>query len=142
MSATHIKYQDTALPASGATVTLFNSVTAFPPGGSFHLLNQQWFQWSINAASDTGAATGTVNGQFSVDKGVTWVTFYTEGTTSGNDPATINEEDEVYVGLFKDIRFQYVAAGGETLTTFDVQITLNDCKPTSKVTVNDVLVDG
>ena len=139
---TDIKYQDTALPAAApTTVTLFNSVVAFPPGGSFHLLNQQWFQWSINAASAAGTATGVVTGAFSVDKGVTWVDFYTEATAAGNDPLTINEEDEVYVGLYKDIRFQYTNST-QALTTFDVQMRLNDQKATSKVTASDVLVDG
>lgn len=129
------------LPTVTGTVTLFNSALSFPPGGSFHLLGQQWFQWSLNIASADGTATGTVTGSYSLDKGATWVDFYTEATTAGNDPLVVVEEDEVYVGIYKDVRFQYTNAV-QVPTTFEPNLALNCHKATSKVTVNDVLVDG
>jgi hypothetical protein len=133
------------IPTVTGTVTLFNSVTAFPPGGSFHLLGQQWFQFSVRAASDTGTGTGTVTGSYSTDKGTTWIPFYTSATTDADDDdaaaAADVQEDEVYVGMYKDIRFQYVNAV-EAPTVFDVALALNCHKATSKVTAGHVLVDN
>ena len=134
---TVIKYQDTTLPTAATNVTLFNSATAFAPGGSFHLLNQQWFQYSLFMDSTGDTATGTVIGAYSDDKGVTWNTFYTMPAI----PEDAEFSDEVYVGMFKDIRFQLDVAN-ENLTVFRVNCALNDCKPTSKVTEGDLLVDS
>lgn len=134
---TVIKYQDTALPTAAANVTLFNSVTAFAPGGSFHLLNQQWFQYSLFMDSAGDTATATVIGSYSDDKGVTWNTFYTMPAIAEDTEFS----DEVYVGMFKDVRFQLDVAN-ENLTTFRVNMALNDCKPASKVTEGDLLVDS
>jgi len=132
------------LPAEAGTVTLFNSVTAFPPGGSFHLLGQQWFQFSLRVASDAGGATGTVTGSYSIDRGTTWIPFYTSATTDADDDdaaaAADVQSDEVYVGMYKDIRFQYTNAV-EVPTVFDVAMALNCHKPTSKHSAADVLVD-
>lgn len=128
-------------PTVTGTVTLFNSVTAFPPGGSFHLLGQQWFQWSLNIASAAGTATGTVTGSFSNDKGVTWIDFYTEATAAGTAPAAVNEEDEVYIGLYRDVRFQYTNAV-QAPSTFDVNIALNCQKASSRTPANAPLIDG
>ena len=143
MTQTIINYAG-GTPTITGTVTLFNSVTAFPPGGSFHLLGQQWFQFSLRIASDGGAATGTVTGSYSADKGVTWIPFYTSATTDADDDdasaAADVQEDEVYVGMYKDIRFQYTNAV-EAPTVFDVAMALNPQKPTSKVTAGHVLVD-
>lgn len=143
MNATIINY-DGGVPTITGTVTLFNSVTAFPPGGSFHLLGQQWFQYTLRVASDGGTATGTITGSYSTDEGATWIPFYTAATADHDDDvaaaATDVAEDEVYVGMFKDIRFQYVNAV-EAPTVFDCQMALNCHKATSKVTPSDVLVD-
>lgn len=136
---TILKYTDTALPLQNVAVTLFNSATAFPPGGSFHLLGQQWFQWSMLFESAADAATGTVQGQFSNDKGVTWETFYASDTL---DSALV-QEDEVYVGMFKDIRFNFIVTAATADTTnFVVNLALNPQKATSKITTGDVLVDA
>lgn len=129
-------------PTITGTVTLFNSVTAFPPGGSFHLLGQQWFQYSVTNGSAGGAGTGTITGSFSDDKGVTWRDFYSRSALDdGTTAAPVTAEDEVYVGMYRDIRFQWTNAG-EAPTVFQVNLALNAHKPTSKVTANDVLVNG
>jgi hypothetical protein len=132
------------LPTITGTVTLFNSVTAFPPGGCLHLLGQQWFQYSLRVASDGGAATGTVTGSYSPDAGTTWYPFYTSATTDADDDDTAAaadvQSDEVYIGMYKDIRFQYTNAV-EAPTVFDVAMSLNCNKPTSKRSAADVLVD-
>ncbi len=127
-------------PTATGTVTLFNSVTAFPPGGSFHLLGQQWFQYTLGIGSAAGAGTGTITGAYSLDKGTTWRDFYTATNADGTTAAPTVTEDEVYVGMFKDIRFQYTNAV-EAPAVFDVQLALNCHKPTSKVTNDDVLVE-
>lgn len=133
------------IPTETGTVDLFNSVTAFPPGGSFHLLGQQWLQYSLRTASDGGTATGTIVGSYSTDKGVTWLPFYTKATTDADDDsaAAVGDvfTDEVYVGIYKDIRFQYTNAV-EVLTVFDAQVALNYHKATSKVPDAALLVDN
>ncbi len=134
---TIIKYQDTALPTTAAAVTLFNSVTAFAPGGSFHLLNQQWFQWALVFDSAAGTVTGTVTGQWSDDKGVTWNEYYASGTLNDD----VSNEDEVYVGMFKDVRFLFTAAVQNT-NLFTAALALNDQKPVSKFAAANVLVNA
>jgi len=113
------------IPTVTGTVTLFNSVTSFPPGGGFHLLGLQWFTYSLRTASDGGTATGTVTGSYSNDKGVTWVPFYSQATTDADDdnPAVAADvfTDEIFIGLYKDIRFQYTNAV-EVLTVFEAQL--------------------
>lgn len=135
---TIIKYQDTALPTAATDVTLFNSVTAFPPGGCFHLLGQQWFQYSLFMNSSGDTATAQVTGQYSDDKGTNWNTFYTSSATLAED-AEIT--DEVPVGMFKDVRFTLNVAN-EDLTVFRINMALNPDKPTSKVTDGDLLIDN
>ncbi|HLV20145.1 MAG TPA: hypothetical protein VKZ49_04655 [Polyangiaceae bacterium] len=128
MSITHIKYQGDALPDT-ETVTLFDSRTAFADG-SFHLLNQNWFQWSLVA---TGAA-GEVTGSY-INAAGSKVEFYSSATVDGTFAS-----DEVPVSTFKDIVFEFTTAG--TLTGFDPNLTLHCDKPTSKVSAADVLHDG
>jgi hypothetical protein len=133
---TVIKYQDTALPLVNTAVTLFNSVTAFPPGGSFHLLNQQWFQYSLLFDGAAGTITGTLLGQYSNDKGSNWTTFYTSGVLDDD----VNYDDEVHVGIYKDVRFIFtVTAATEAATVFNINMALHDCKPTSKTSNADEL---
>ena len=120
-------------------------MTAFPPGGSLHLLGQQWFQYSIRTASDGGTATGTVLGSYSLDKGVTWLPFYSKATADADDDnaAAVADvvSDEVYIGNFKDVRFTYTNAV-EALTVFDANLALNCHKATSKVPDAALLVDN
>jgi hypothetical protein len=130
---TVIAYQGTTLPVAATPVTLFDSRVAFPPGGSFHLLNQQWFQWSILYVGAAG--TGTVTGSF-IDGSGTERVFYTGDAT----PTTAVNADEVYVGMYKGVLFTFTAS--VTATTFAPNLALNDQKPTSKVTPNDVLIDN
>lgn len=137
MSQTIIKYADTALPTTSAAVTLFNSVTAFPPGGSFHLLGQQWFQYGLVFDSAAGTITGFVTGQWSDDKGVTWNEFYVSGTLNDD----VSNEDEVYVGLFKDVRFLFTASV-QNASVFIAALALHPSKPPSKFTATDVLVNA
>lgn len=133
---TIIKYVDTALPTTAAAVTLFNSVTSFPPGGSLHLLGQQWFQYALVFDSAAGTITGTVTGQWSDDKGVTWNEFYASGTLNDD----VSNEDEVYIGPFKDVRFLFTAAT-QNASLFIAALSLNSHKATSKFTTADVLVN-
>lgn len=126
---TIIKYQGTTLPVQNTAVDLFNSVTAFPPGGSFHLLALQWFQWTILFDGTTGSITGAVTGEFSNDKGATWTQFYTSGTLNDD----VVNEDEVYLGMFKDVRFRFTVTNAtEDSTVFNVNLALHPAKPTSK----------
>lgn len=133
------------IPTVTGTVTLFNSVTAFPPGGSLHLLRQDWYQYTIRPASDGGTATGTVTGSYSLDKGTTWVPFYTKSVADADDDnaaaAADVIADEVYIGMFKDVRFQYTNAV-EVLTIFQVNHALARDKAASKVVDGALLVDN
>lgn len=128
-------------PTVTGTVTLFDSSVAFPStqtpsGGSFHLLGMQWFQFSIAIGSAAGAGTGTITGSFSNDKGTTWIPFYTATTADGLAATPSVSSDEVYVGQYKDIRFQYLNAV-EVPTVFVVNLALNQHKPTSKSAAAD-----
>lgn len=134
---TIVKYQDTALPTAAADVTLFNSVTAFAPGGSFHLLGLQWFQWALVFDSAAGTITGLVTGQWSDDKGVTWNEFYASATLNDD----VSNEDEVYLGMFKDVRFLF-RASVQDATVFRSALALNPHKATSTRTATDVLVNA
>lgn len=133
------------LPTITGTVTLFNSVTAFPPGGSFHLMGLQWFQYALRTASAASGATGTITGSYSTDKGTTWLPFYTKATVDAvavGSPAVGDVvTDEIYIGMFKDVRFQYTNAA-EVLTVFDANLSLTDQKATSKVNDGALLVDN
>ncbi len=128
-------------PTITGTVTLFNSVTAFPPGGCFHLLGQQWFQWSITNGSAADGGQGTLVGAFSDDKGTTWRTFYSKLVVDGSTASPLTTEDEVYVGMYRDIRFQWTNAA-EAPTVFQVNLALNYWKATSKAPTNAIMVDG
>jgi hypothetical protein len=124
---------------AGGAVTLFDSSVAFasvsvPSGGSFHLLGLQWFQWSIALGSVAGGGTDVVTGQYSMDKGATWVTFYTSPVPITDGVAPLLDppfRDEVYVGMYKDIRFQLTATT-EVPTISQIQLALNPHKATSK----------
>jgi hypothetical protein len=144
MASTILSY-DGGLPTITGTVTLFNSATSFPPGGSLHLLHQDWYQYTLRVASDGGTATGTVTGSYSVDKGTTWVPFYTKSITDADDDnaaaAADVIADEVYIGMFKDVRFQYVNAV-EAPTIFQVNHALARDKAASKVVDGALLVDN
>lgn len=129
-------------PTVTGTVTLFNSATAFPPGGSFHLLGQQYFQYSIAFGTAADGGTGTVTGAYSNDKGTTWRTFYSKsGIADGVTATPATVEDEVYIGMYPDIRFQWTNAG-EVPTVFTPNLALNCHKAASKTPANAVLVDG
>jgi hypothetical protein len=144
MANTILEYAG-GLPTVTGTVTLFNSATAFPPGGCFHHLKQDWYQYALRTASPGGTGTGTITGSYSVDKGTTWVPFYTKSTTDADtDNAAAAADviaDEVYVGIFKDVRFQYTNAT-EVPTVFQVNHSLSRDKSTSKVTDGALLVDN
>lgn len=144
MANTILEYAG-GLPTVTGTVTLFNSVTAFPPGGSLHLLRQDWYQYTLRVASGGGAGTGTVTGSYSLDKGTTWVPFYTKSLTDADTDNTSAAADviadEVYVGMFKDVRFQYLNAV-EAPTVFQVNHALARDKAASKVVDGALLVDN
>ncbi len=133
------------LPTVSGTVTLFNSALSFPPGGSLHLLRQDWYQYALRVASDGGGGTGTVTGSYSLDKGTTWVPFYTKSTADADDddPLAAGDvvADEVYIGMFKDVRFQYTNAT-EVPTIFQVNHALARDKAASKVVDGALLVDN
>jgi hypothetical protein len=144
MANTILEYAG-GLPTITGTVTLFNSATTFPPGGSLHLLRQDWYQYAVRVASDAGGATGTVTGSYSVDKGTTWVPFYTKSIVDADDDnAAVAADviaDEVFVGMFKDVRFQYTNAA-EAPTVFQVNQALARDKAASKVVDGALLVDN
>ena len=88
---------------------------------------------------------GDTIGSYSTDKGTTWIPFYSKATADADDDnaAAVADvvSDEVYIGMFRDVRFQYTNAV-EVLTVFDCQIALNCHKPTSKGPDGALLVDN
>jgi hypothetical protein len=87
----------------------------------------QWFQWAVRTTTTGGTGTGVITGSFSDDKGTTWIPFYTS-------PASIVDttvfKDEVYVGMYKDVRFQLLMSTNPTLT-FSANLALNPHKASS-----------
>ncbi len=137
---TNFAYTGSA-PTITGTVTLFDSTTSFPPGGSLHLLGQQWFQYSVTFGTAADGGTGTLVGQYSDDKGTTWRTFYSKTVSDAVTATPLTTEDEVYIGMYRDVRFRWTNAG-EAPTVFQVNMALNGHKPTSKAPANAVMVDG
>lgn len=136
---TVITYGDTALPTAAAAVTLFNSATAFHPGGCFHLLNLRWFQYTIATGTADGTGTGVVTGSFSNDKGTTWVPFFTGRTiTPGNAAVGSAEADEIYVGQYRDVLFQFTQSTTDT-SIFQVNIALDNNKSAAETAKTSTL---
>lgn len=134
---TVVKYQDTALPVVDTAVTLFNSATAFPPGGCFHLLGLRWFQYTIVTGTSDGTGSGVVTGSYSNDNGVNWTVFFTGRTiTPGNASAGTPEIDEVYVGQYRDVRFQFTQSTKAT-TIFQANLALDSNKSSSEAATTD-----
>lgn len=120
---TIITYNGTALPAGGQTVTLFNSVVAFPPGQSMQICGEHyWFVYSIKP--DANATGNSVTGQYSNDKGVTWNEFYASAANQPIAGAGATFIDEVFIGPFKDVRFLFIN-GPLPQTTFIVNMSLD-----------------
>lgn len=126
---TIVKYEDTALPGAAESVTLFNSVTAFPPGRVFHNVGPHyWFTYSILA--NANATGNSVTGQYSNDSGTTWNEFYASTT---NEPIGDGSTyvDEVYVGQYQDVRFLF-NNGALAQTSFVVNMALDSDRATSE----------
>lgn len=102
------------LPANGDNI-LFNSVTAFPPGGSFHLLGQSWFQIAVSA--DTGT-TNAIRAEYSLAGRNTvaadWVVFYQSAALDLTPGTLATFSDEIFVGNYKDIRIVFASNGAQT----------------------------
>lgn len=128
---TIIGYTDTALPTSAAAVTLYDSTAVAVP---FHFLDLNWYQWGIAMGSAGDAATGVITGQYSNDRGTSWNTFYTSDSIPDDDAF---HSDEVYVGMFKDVRFT-LAIATENLTSFVINQSLS-CDGTNKSAATDAL---
>lgn len=109
------------LPGSNETVVLFNSVTAFGPKSLQGHDSAYWFTYAI--APNANATGNGVNGYFSVDGGITWTLYY-QSTT--NEPVGDGTTfmDEVFVGMFYDVKFEFVN-GASSQTSFKVSMSLD-----------------
>jgi len=95
---------DTAAPTGSATVTVFNSVTAFGANGMRHQ-NVRRISFGVN--NDQAA---TLNAAESIDGGATWRTF---SATVLAAPAsnTINGPYDFIVDVYHEFRLQWVNGG-------------------------------
>ena len=112
----------TGLPAGSEIVTLFNSVTAFPPGKCMQSMGcLYWFTYSI--APSANATGNSVTADYSNDGGTTWNNFYTSAT---NEPVgdSTTFTDEIFIGPYLDVRVRY-HNGSSAQTTFVVNMTLD-----------------
>lgn len=118
------------LPADGANV-LFNSITAFPPGGSLHLLGQKWI--AVSVAADTGT-TNTITAEYSNAGRSTgsgdWVLFYTSGSVDLTGGSLATFRDEIYIAGYKDVRVLFNSNGAQT--AFQANLALLCEKATSQ----------
>lgn len=112
----------TGLPGPAEVVTLFSSTVAF---GAYCLNShesQYWFSYAI--APSTNATGNSVTGEWSADGGTTWNVFY---TSASNEPVGDSTTfiDEVYIGMFRDVRFKFNNGASAQATKFDVAMSLD-----------------
>lgn len=128
MSITRIPFKNTqtadldGLPRPSENVVLFNSVTAFPPGGNLKSIpDLYWFTYSI--APSANATGNSVTAQYSNDKGTTWKEFYASAT---NEPVgdSTTFTDEIFIGPYPDVRVLF-NNGSLKQGTFVVNMTLD-----------------
>lgn len=130
MNKTRIPFQNSqtvsgdGLPGAAEIFTLFDSSVALGKRCLHQYDDNSWFVYSI--FPDTNAVGNIVTGQFSHDGGTTWTTFYTSAALANN----VTTVDEVYVGVYSDVRFRYTN-GASAQTVFRVNMSLGDenCGP-------------
>lgn len=112
----------TGLPAAAEVVTLFDSTVAFGVDALNGHEDHYWFTYAI--APSTNAAGNSVTGEWSANSGVTWNVFYTSTT---NEPVGDSTTfiDEVYVGVFRNVRFKFNNGALAQATKFDVAMSLD-----------------
>lgn len=112
------------LPGAAEVVTLFNSVTAFPPGRNLHNMGPMyWFVYSI--APSTNATGNSVTAQYSNDGGTTWNEFYASSTNEPvGDGTTFT--DEIFIGPYQDVRVRFNNGALAQASLFAVNMTLDD----------------
>lgn len=135
--ATIVKYQDTALPQNGTPVTLFNSITAFPPGSNLPFLGQKWFAFTITANAGT---TNTVTAESSTAGRATvagsWRVIYSSGNldfTTG--PKTFRAE--IYIADLQDVRILFNPSANQTV--FEATLALLPEKASTAVASTDTV---
>lgn len=126
------------LPADGANV-LFNSIVAFPPGGSMHLLGQKWFQFTLFGSVGT---TNTVTAEYSnagrSTAAADWKLFYSAGPYDFGTDGTVR--GEIYIADLADVRVLFNSNGAQT--TFIANLALLPEKATSMLTVPGTAFGG
>lgn len=111
----------TGLPGPAEVVTLFSSVTTF----GLHALSghdsNYWFSYAI--APSTNATGNSVTGEWSMD-GTNWNVFY---TSASNEPVgdSTTFVDEVFIGMFRNVRFKFNNGAAAQATKFDVAMSLD-----------------
>lgn len=129
------------LPPNGDTV-LFNSITAFPPGGGFHLLGQDWICVTITANTGT---TNTVSAEYSQAASATvaasWIRFFVTPSidfTGGG----VNNTARVIIPVheYKDVRVVFSSNGAQTV--FKCSLALTDEAPHSLSSATTDTVGG
>lgn len=111
------------LPAANELVTLFDSTVAFGPKTMQRMGENYWYTYSI--CPSTNATGNSVTGQFSVDGGVVWTTFYTSTTDEPVGDGTVFT-DEVFIGHYEDVRFRFQNGAAAQATKFVVAQSIDD----------------
>lgn len=110
------------LPGPAEVIILFSSTVAFGPYSLSGHDSNYWFTYAI--APSTNATGNSVTGEWSADGGTTWNIFY---TSASNEPVGDSTTfiDEVYVGMFRDVRFKFNNGALAQATKFDVAMSLD-----------------
>ena len=112
----------TGFPAAAEVVVLFSSTVAWGPYGLNSHEDHNWFTYAI--APSTNATGNSVTGEWSADGGTTWNVFY---TSASNEPVgdSTTFMDEVYIGMFRDVRFKFNNGAAAQATKFDVAMSID-----------------
>ncbi len=111
MAYPKFKYTDTALPLGASVYTLFNSVTAFPFGNGFQMLDIHRILLTLQ-----NDHTGTIKCSRSTDRGTNWVRCVPDISVSAASSNDVNSYDFL-VEAYEDFKIEWTN-GGTNQTVF------------------------
>lgn len=120
-SSTHTRVKYTGgTPTGGGSVTLINTREMDPEGGVIQNNKFFWYTYDLNI-DQVGVS---VVGEYTLD-GSTWIEFYRDTSVSSvpSNPDTVR--DEVYIGMYPDVRFTFNNGATAQGSPFNVNQTLD-----------------
>ena len=112
----------TGLPGPAEVVTLFSSVATFGQDALNGHEDHYWFSYAI--CPSTNATGNSVTGEWAARGSTVWNVFY---TSANNEPVgdSTTFMDEVFIGMFSNVRFKFNNGAAAQATKFDVAMSLD-----------------